>query len=109
MSMSILHRATGALLALGLLVLTYWWEGLATGPVAYGWVTRIMGSAFGLLVLFALSFAFWFHFLNGIRHLFWDAGRGFDKTPRQAGGWFALIGAVVLTVILFGYGWRHFA
>ena len=101
MALSILHRITGAFLALGLLALAYWWMALASGPNAFGAAARLLGSPLGLLVLFGFSFAFWFHFLNGIRHLFWDAGRGFERTERHASGWFAIAGAVVLSLALW--------
>ena len=58
-------------------------------------------------VLLALSASFWYHFLNGIRHLFWDAGHGFEKSARHGSGWFAVIGALVLTLGLWLLMWRH--
>ena len=106
-SLSILHRITGLILALGLLCLTFWWEALATGPMAFASFGGLLRSPLGLMFLFGVSFAFWYHFLNGIRHLFWDAGRGFEKTARRAGGWFAVFGAVVLTLGLWALAWRH--
>jgi succinate dehydrogenase / fumarate reductase cytochrome b subunit len=101
MALSILHRVTGGFLALGLIALAYWWMALASGPLAFERAGRQLASPLGLLVLFGFSFAFWFHLLNGIRHLFWDAGRGFERTQRHASGWFAIIGATLLTVGLW--------
>jgi succinate dehydrogenase / fumarate reductase cytochrome b subunit len=101
MALSILHRVTGAFLALGLLLLAYWWMALANGPGAFDTAAHRLASPLGLLVLFGLSFSFWFHLLNGVRHLFWDAGRGFERTERHMSGWVAIIGAVLLTVGLW--------
>ena len=101
MALSILHRITGAFLGLGLIALAYWWGSLANGPNAFDAAARLLGSPLGLLVLFGFSFSFWFHLLNGIRHLFWDAGRGFERTERHASGWLAIAGAVVLTAGLW--------
>ena len=106
-SLSILHRVSGALLALGLLALAYWWTALAAGPEAYQVAARVLAGPLGLLVLGGFSLAFWYHLLNGVRHLFWDAGHGFEKTGRRAGGVFVVIGAVVLTLALWLIVWRH--
>jgi succinate dehydrogenase / fumarate reductase cytochrome b subunit len=106
-SLSILHRATGALLAVGLVVLAFWWMALASGPAAFSGAARVLGSPFGLLLLFGISFSFWFHMLNGVRHLFWDAGRGFEKIERLGSGWAAVVGAVLLTAGLWVMIWRH--
>jgi succinate dehydrogenase / fumarate reductase, cytochrome b subunit len=106
-TLSILHRATGALLALGLIALAYWWTALAAGPEAYHTAARVLAGPLGLLVLGGFSLAFWYHLLNGVRHLFWDAGRGFEKSGRRVGGMAVVIGAVVLTVVLWLIVWRH--
>lgn len=108
-TLSILHRISGVLLALGLIALAYWWTALAEGPAAYEGASHVLFGPLGLLVLFGLSLAFWYHLLNGIRHLFWDAGRGFEKAGRRGGGIFTCIAAVVLTLILWFVIWRHMA
>jgi succinate dehydrogenase / fumarate reductase cytochrome b subunit len=72
-TLSILHRATGVALAFGLVALSYW------------------------LFLLGWTFSFWYHLLNGVRHLVWDAGYGFERTPRHVSGWIAVSGAVLLT------------
>jgi succinate dehydrogenase / fumarate reductase cytochrome b subunit len=106
-SLSILHRITGAFLGLGLIALSFWWVSLAGGAQSYAAAANIFGNPLGLLVLIGWTFAFCFHLLNGIRHLFWDAGRGFERTARQAGGWFAVAGAAVLTVSTWIWIWLH--
>jgi succinate dehydrogenase / fumarate reductase, cytochrome b subunit len=106
-SLSILHRITGALLALGLIALCYWWVALAGGEDSYAAAGNVFGNPLGLLVLIGWTFAFWFHLLNGVRHLFWDTGRGFGRAQRHAGGWFAVAGAVLLTLAVWVWIWRH--
>ena len=106
-TLSIVHRMTGALMSLGLIVLAYWWIALAGGPAAFSAAARILSSPLGLLVIFGLSFSFWFHLLNGVRHLFWDAGRGFEKPARYVSGWAAVAGALLLTAGLWVLVWRH--
>jgi len=106
-SLSILHRITGALLGLGLIALSFWWVSLAGGAQSYATAANVFGNPLGLLVLIGWTFAFSFHLLNGIRHLFWDAGRGFERTARHAGGWFAVVGAAVLTLCTWIWIWLH--
>jgi len=104
-SLSILHRVTGVFLALGLLALGYWLVSLAGGEESYAAAAKGFASPVGLLFLMGWSFAFLYHLLNGLRHLFWDVGRGFERVQRHASGWFALLGSIALTVCLWGLIW----
>jgi succinate dehydrogenase / fumarate reductase, cytochrome b subunit len=104
-TLSILHRVTGAALAVGLIALCYWLVALASGPGSYATAMRLLGSPIGLAVLFGWTFAFMFHLLNGVRHLFWDAGKGFERTARHASGWFAVLGAIALTLCVAAWIW----
>jgi succinate dehydrogenase / fumarate reductase, cytochrome b subunit len=104
-SLSILHRLTGAALALGLLALCYWLVALAGGERSYVAALKLLESPVGLLVLVGWTFAFLFHLLNGVRHLFWDVGRGFERFQRHASGWFVLLGSMVATVCVWGWIW----
>lgn len=108
-SLSIIHRLTGIALALGLLALSYWLISLANGESAYGAAARIFSSPVGVLGLMGWTFAFLFHLLNGVRHLFWDVGLGFERNQRQTSGWVVVFGAVASTlsvwgVLLFAHG-----
>jgi succinate dehydrogenase / fumarate reductase cytochrome b subunit len=105
-TLSILHRATGAALALGLVALSYWLISLASGEESYEEAMRLFSSPLGLLFLLGWTFSFLYHLLNGIRHLFWDAGYGFERTSRHASGWFAVLGALVLTVCVCVAVWH---
>jgi succinate dehydrogenase / fumarate reductase cytochrome b subunit len=104
-TLSILHRVTGAALALGLVALSYWLVSLAQGPDSYTSAARFFAGPAGLIVLFGWTFAFLFHLLNGIRHLFWDAGRGFERAQRQLSGWAAVLGAIALTLCVAAWVW----
>jgi succinate dehydrogenase / fumarate reductase cytochrome b subunit len=104
-SLSMLHRLTGVALALGLIALCSWVIALASGERSYDAVMRAFASPLGIAVMMGWTFAFMFHFLNGLRHLFWDAGLGFERTQRHASGWFAVFGAVALTAGAWIYIW----
>jgi succinate dehydrogenase / fumarate reductase cytochrome b subunit len=57
-------------------------------------------------LLIAWTFAFLYHFLNGVRHLFWDLGLGFGRRQRHLSGWFAVLGALVLTICVWAVLWH---
>lgn len=97
MTLSILHRATGAAMSAGLLVLAYWLVSLSAGPAEYAKFVAQLSTLVGRVLLIGWSFAFFFHLANGIRHLVWDAGRGFEKRQANISGWFVLIAATAVT------------
>ena len=97
MVMSILHRATGIALALGSLVLVYWVASLAGGPAAYANAQALLGSSLVRVVLGFVSFAFFYHLSNGVRHLVWDTGRGFEISQLYSSGYAAVAASIVLT------------
>lgn len=86
MATSILHRVTGIALSVGLLFVTWWLLALASGPEAFSWVQAAMRNPIGWLVLFGYTAAIFYHLCNGIRHLAWDAGFGFDKLVAKQSG-----------------------
>ncbi len=101
MMLSILHRGTGLAMAVGFLVLAAWLVSAAAGTVEYEGFAALMSSLIGRLVLIGWSFAFFYHLGNGVRHLVWDAGRGFEKSQANASAWFVLIAATVATVVFW--------
>ena len=103
--LSILHRATGIALALGTLLLVWWLIAAATGPTAFYNVQSFIGSIFGRILLFGWSFALFYHLCNGIRHLVWDVGKGFEIGSAYASGWLVVVASSVLTVICWIAGY----
>ncbi len=95
---SIFHRVTGIALGAGTLLLTAWLVSAAAGDAAFSVVQAILASWIGLLVLMGFTLALFYHFCNGIRHLFWDTGRGFELPAMHRNGALVIAGAVVLTV-----------
>jgi succinate dehydrogenase / fumarate reductase, cytochrome b subunit len=100
-TLSILHRLTGVMLTLGAVILTVWLLAMAGGPESYRGLVRLLGSPLGKILLFGWTFSFFFHLCNGIRHLFWDAGYGFEMRQAQASGMTVVIATVVLTIALW--------
>lgn len=98
---SILHRVTGIVLTLCFFVLVYWLAAAAAGADRYRAALETIGSPLVQVVLFGGLFSFCYHLLNGIRHLFFDAGYGFELPVARKTGWAAVLGAVALTVVLW--------
>ena len=104
MFVSVLQRITGGALALGLLVFTYWLGSAAYGPEAYAQAQTVLSSWIGYLLIFGFSFALNFHVCNGIRHLCWDIGWGYEKPQVKASTNAVVAGAVVLTALTWIIG-----
>lgn len=100
-TLSILHRITGVLLSLGFFLLVYWLAAIAAGPGPYARAIAILATPPAQLALLGTSVAFSYHLLNGVRHLVWDSGHGFEKSTARASGWTVAVSAVVLGVL----GW----
>ena len=96
--LSIVHRGTGVVLALGSLLLVWVLASAASGPQAYDSAYQHMASWYGQLFLFGLTFSLYLHFCNGIRHLFWDVGLGFELETVDLTAKLAIAMAIVLTI-----------
>jgi succinate dehydrogenase / fumarate reductase cytochrome b subunit len=101
MAMSVVHRATGIALYVGTLLLVWWLIAAASGPAAYAQLQAFAGSWIGRLILFGYTWALVHHLLSGIRYLVWDLGYGFEPREREWLTRAAVIGAIVLTVLLW--------
>ena len=107
--MSILHRAAGVALTLGAILLVWWLGAASDGPEAYASVQGFLGSWLGRLLLFGWSLALFYHLCNGLRHLWWDTGHGFELKSAYASGWTVVGTTIVLTLIAWTLGlanWR---
>ena len=95
--LSITHRATGMLLALAALVLCYWVLCVLAGPESYQRLMGVLQSAPGRTILVLVLLSFYYHLCNGVRHLFWDVGLGFDLRSTYRSGYVVLAATVLLT------------
>lgn len=99
MVVSILNRLTGVGMALAAVMIVWWLVAAATSSHQFQTANWVLTSWLGLLVLTGSLWALWFHLLNGIRHLVWDMGRGFDLDVVTKSGWAVVAGSVVLTLV----------
>ena len=98
MVLSILHRMTGVALVCGALLLVTWLGVAAYAPAMYGKFYETASSWFGRIILFGFTWAFFYHLCNGIRHLFWDMGKGFALPVMARSGWAVVICSALLTL-----------
>ena len=97
--LSILHRITGVALFAGTSLMVAWLWSAAYDPAFYTTLHAFLSSIPGELLLMGWTAAFYYHLGNGIRHLFWDTGRGFSLPVMAKSGWAVVISAVLLTTI----------
>ncbi len=95
--LSITHRMTGIVLSLGALLLCYWLLTIAAGEVVYTEFLKHSGSWYGQVILMGFVFSYFYHFCNGIRHLFWDAGLGLEIESAYKSGYVVIVASVFLT------------
>ncbi len=96
---SIFTRITGNALIVGTLLIVWWLLAAATGPDYFETANAVLTSWFGDLVMFGSLWALWYHTLAGLRHLYWDTGRGLDVPTAEKLGWGVIGGSVVLTIL----------
>ena len=100
MAASIAHRASGVALYAGLLILAAWALALAADPIHFDRLTGALHSPVGLVVLFLITLAVFFHLANGVRHLVWDLGFGFSKQTADKTA-LAVIAIAIAATVLF--------
>jgi len=97
MWLSSLHRITGLLLSAGAFALAVWLIAIASGPQSYASVQPVFASGAFKVLLVGWTFCFFLHLANGVRHLAWDVGAGFDPKTIRSSGWTVIVAAVVAT------------
>lgn len=107
MATSIFHRASGVALYVGSFLLVGWLLSLAmsssANPDAYNAFAGLMGSILGQIVMFGFTLAIMYHLANGIRHLVWDAGKGYDPGTATMSAWLVILFAIVASVALWAF------
>ena len=101
MMLSIVHRVTGLALSVGSLLVVALLLALAYGPESYAQVQALCASPVGLLLLFGWSWSLCFHLCNGIRHLGWDVGWGFEIPKAYFTGWSVVVISLAITALIW--------
>ncbi len=101
---SICHRASGIILSGTILLLIASFEFILYGKnlvIFLEWASSPMGKA----ILMVITLSFCYHLLNGIRHLFWDAGKGFELATAQKSAYYVFFGTIILSLLIFAVGY----
>src|SRR5882672_8075981 len=101
--LSILHRLTGIALSVGSILLAWWLIAVAAGGQVFAATHAFLGSPIGVLLLFLWSVAFFYHLCNGVRHLVWDSGYGFELRQAHRSGYAVLAATALLTALTWLY------
>jgi succinate dehydrogenase / fumarate reductase cytochrome b subunit len=101
MALSILHRATGVALSVGLLLFVGWLVAIASGPEVYADALAFFAHPVARLLLVGFSFSYFYHLLNGVRHLTWDTGHGLERRSARLSGWAAFLVAIAATALFW--------
>jgi succinate dehydrogenase / fumarate reductase cytochrome b subunit len=96
---SILTRITGNGLIVAVLLIVWWLLAAATGPDYFSVADGVLRSWFGKLVMLGAIWALWYHTLAGLRHLWFDSGRGLDIPTAEKLGWGIIGGSILLTLL----------
>lgn len=96
---SILTRVTGNALVVSALLVVWWLFAASTSPEYFATADAVLTSWFGDLVLSLSLLGLWYHYLAGLRHLYYDAGHGLDLPTAEKLGIACLVGSVVLTIL----------
>lgn len=95
--LSISHRISGVFLSLGLLPLALWLWSAAYWPECFAWVNGLFASTLGQVAMVLWTFFLSYHAFNGVRHLFWDAGKGFAIPTVYTSGYAVVAAAFIMT------------
>ena len=104
--LSITHRIVGVINFIAITIICFWSVSLLLGQTSYQFIQTFLNSIFGKFLVISLCWTFSFHILNEVRHLFWDAGYGFDLKIAKITGVITLFGSFVLTILFYILG-RH--
>ncbi len=99
--LSITHRATGVFLSIGSVLLLYWLVSAAGGPEPYAAAQHILSCWLSKLALAGWTWALFFHLCNGLRHLAWDAGYGFDLKTAYRSGYAVVAASLIMTGLIW--------
>ena len=104
--LSITHRIVGVINFIAITIICFWSVSLLLGQTSYQFIQTFLNTIFGKFLVISLCWTFSFHILNEVRHLFWDAGYGFDLKIAKITGVITLLGSFVLTILFYVIG-RH--
>ena len=99
--LSIIHRISGVINLLALILIFFWLLFLSLGESNYELFLESINSFFGKFILIGFTWSMSFHLLSGIRHLVWDLGYGFEVKTANISGAIVIVSSLLLTIIFW--------
>ena len=99
--LSIVHRISGVINLLALVLIFFWLILLSFGESNYELFLLIINSFFGKFILIGFTWSMSFHLLSGVRHLAWDLGYGFEIKTANISGIVVIISSLIVTIIFW--------
>ena len=106
-TLSILHRVAGIVLVGALLGLVVWLIGASFGRDSYAAFQSLFASIPAKIVMSAAVIALIYHWCNGIRHLAWDIGFGFEKAAARRSASLVVAGTVIGAAVCIYFIFVH--
>ena len=103
--LSVLHRATGLFLVLGVIVICIWLVCVALGEESFRSFNSMGSTLVGKILSLGLVFSLVYHSFNGIRHLVWDLGYGFELKSVYLSGGIVFLLSIVVTLLIVVRAW----
>ena len=100
-TLSILHRLSGLVLFLAAFDFAFWLGAIALGGETYAGVSRFYSSNILIIIWALVSLSFFYHLLNGIRHLVWDIGKGFEASQVKLTGLLVVFLSLIITALFW--------
>ena len=102
--LSITHRIVGVINFFAIILICVWAIFITFGQNNYSAVNVFLNTGFGKFIVISLCWTFSFHILNELRHLFWDAGYGFELKVAKITGIIVFVGSFILTILFYILG-----
>jgi succinate dehydrogenase / fumarate reductase cytochrome b subunit len=99
--LSITHRLTSIINTAGITLICFWIISLYLGENCYKYFSMLTSSFFGKFILIGFTWSFSYHLLNGVRHLVWDMGYGYEIRTANLSGILVLVSSFLLTIGLW--------
>ena len=100
-TLSILHRLSGLVLFLSAFDFAIWLGAIALGGETYEGVRHFFSTNILLIIWALVSLSFFYHLLNGIRHLVWDIGKGFEASQVKLTGLLVVFLSLIITALFW--------
>ncbi len=99
--MSISHRISGFFQSVGTIIIFTYIMFVIAGESYYNFINIFFGNYLGKLFLLFYILSISYHFCNGIRHLVWDLGFGFEIKNVYFTGYLTIFFTIIMSILIW--------